>query len=224
MPFDSHLLLRALRCCTAIAAPMIALHAVGATAPPAAGARLEIPAGYQQVWADEFDAEGLPDPSKWAYDTGMNKAGWHNRELQYYAGPRADNAVVKGGRLVITARKEALADATDWGGQRYTASRLITLGKRDWTYGFFEIRAKLPCGKGSWPAIWMLNSQGVWPAGGELDIMEHVGREQGRVFSTVHTAAGSGSHGSGEATQVPDACDAFQIGRASCRERVCVPV
>ena len=168
-----------------------------------------MPAGYSLVWADEFDTDGLPDPSKWAYDTGMNKAGWHNHELQYYAGPRAENAVVKGGRLVISAHKESLSYASDWGGQRYTSARLITQGLRDWTYGFFEIRAKLPCGKGTWPAIWMLNNQGAWPAGGELDIMEHVGREPGRVFSTVHTAAGSGSHGSGAATQMPNACDAF---------------
>jgi beta-glucanase (GH16 family) len=78
----------------------------------------------------------------------------------------------------------------------------------EWTYGYFEIRAKLACGRGSWPAIWMLNSAVNWPAGGELDIMEHVGREPGRVFSTVHTAAAFGT-GTGDAAQVPDACTAF---------------
>lgn len=183
--------------------------ALAAIVSPGLAASLGVPAGYRLVWADEFGRNGLPDPAKWAYDTGMNKAGWHNRELQYYSGPRAENAVVKNGRLVITARKEALSSAPDWGGQRYTSTRLVTLGKRDWTYGFFEIRAKLPCGKGTWPAIWMLNSKLDWPAGGELDIMEHIGHEPGRVFSTAHTAAGHGGKGGGAATLVPDACSAF---------------
>ena len=169
----------------------------------------DVPPGYKLVWSDEFDVDGLPNPANWAYDTGMNKAGWHNHELQYYSGPRKENAVVHGGRLIISARKESLSQAPDWGGQRYTSARLITQGKRDWTYGFFEIRAKLPCGKGTWPAIWMLNSQAVWPAGGELDIMEHLGSDPGRVFSTVHTSAGNGGSGVGGAIRVPDACGAF---------------
>ncbi|MEK8051404.1 glycoside hydrolase family 16 protein [Ideonella sp. DXS22W] len=170
---------------------------------------LQLPTGYRLVWADEFDTDGLPDAGKWAYDTGMNKQGWHNRELQYYSGPRAENAVVSGGKLVITARKEARSDQSDWGGQAYSSTRLITLGKKDWTYGFFEVRAKLPCGRGTWPAIWMLNSAGVWPAGGELDIMEQVGSNPTNVFSTVHTTSGSGGNGSGNHITVNDACSAF---------------
>jgi beta-glucanase (GH16 family) len=167
------------------------------------------PAGYQLVWADEFERDGLPDPSRWAYDTGMNKAGWHNRELQYYAGPRAENAVVRGGRLVITARRESLSTAPDWGGQRYTSTRLFTHGRRDWTYGFFEVRAKLPCGLGTWPAIWLLNSAVDWPAGGELDIMEHVGKNPGHVFSSIHTAANHGGNPVGGGTQLKEACTRF---------------
>ena len=200
--------LRAFSCYTARAAPLAAALALGAL-PAAQATILRVPADHALVWSDEFDRDGLPDPAKWAYDTSMNKAGWHNRELQYYAGPRAENTVVRGGRLVITAREESLSFAPDWGGQRYTSTRLITQGKGEWTYGFFEIRAKLPCGKGTWPAIWMLNRDVVWPAGGELDIMEHIGREPGRVFSTVHTAAGHGGSGSGAATRVSDACTAF---------------
>ncbi len=169
---------------------------------------LVLPSGYTLVWSDEFSSDGLPDPSRWAYDTGMNKTGWHNRELQYYSAARAENAEQRGGRLIIQARQESMSQAPDWGGQRYTSSRLLTKGLAEWTYGFFEIRAKLPCGKGTWPAIWMLNSALDWPKGGELDIMEHVGREPGRIFSTVHTAAAHGA-GKGGATLVPDACVAF---------------
>ena len=170
---------------------------------------LPVPPGYQLVWADEFDSDGLPDPRKWAYDTGRNKLGWHNNELQYYAGPRAENAVVKGGRLVIAARKESLSSAADWGGQRYTSARLLTRGKADWTYGFFEIRAKLPCGQGTWPAIWTLGSKGGWPEDGELDIMEHVGSDPTRVSSAVHMTAGHGGQGIGGAARLPTACSAF---------------
>ena len=171
--------------------------------------RVALPAGYRLVWADEFDAPGLPDPKRWVHDTGRNREGWYNRELQYYSGPRAANAEVRGGRLHLTARAETLSSAPDWGGQRYTSARLITRGTGDWTYGFFEIRAKIPCGRGTWPAIWTVGSDGRWPEDGELDILEHVGQRPGRVFSTVHTAAGSGSWGSGADLMLPDVCTAF---------------
>ena len=138
-------------------------------------AALERPADYALVWADDFSNTGLPDPAKWAFDTGRNKLGWYNHELQYYSRERVDNAEARDGKLVITARKESLSSAPDWGRQRYTSARLITRGKAEWTYGFFEVRAKVACGKGTWPAIWMLGSQGDWPAAGELDILEHIG-------------------------------------------------
>jgi beta-glucanase (GH16 family) len=170
---------------------------------------LAVPAGYTLVWSDEFSGAGAPDPAKWSYDTGRNKAGWYNHELQYYSRDRPENAELRDGHLVITARKETLSSAADWGRQRYTSARLLTRGKAEWTYGFFEIRARLACGKGTWPAIWMLGSQGDWPAGGELDILEHIGHQPGRVFSTVHTEAGSGAKGAGAATRLPDACSAF---------------
>lgn len=177
--------------------------------PAPTGEAMGIPTGYQLVWSDEFDTAGLPSTSKWVYDTGMNKQGWHNNEKQYYSGPRAENAVQRGGSLVITARKEQMTTAADWGGQGYTSTRLITAGKADWTYGYFEIRAKLPCGKGTWPAIWMLGSTGGWPAGGELDIMEQVGSNPTRLFSTTHTTSGSGGNGAGAATTIADPCTAF---------------
>jgi len=170
---------------------------------------LKVPGGWQLTWHDEFDVDGLPDPRKWANDTAFNEKGWFNHEAQYYSGPRAENAVVRDGKLLITARKETRAAASDWGGQKYTSARLLTRGLAEWTYGFFEIRAKLPCGLGTWPAIWMLGSHGDWPANGELDIMEHIGRKPARVLSTVHTLAGNGAHGVGAAVTVPDACGAF---------------
>ena len=189
---------------------MVACGSGEAESPKAASTpKLAPPANYQLVWSDEFAQAGLPDPSKWVYDISMNKQGWHNKELQYYSRERLENSAVQDGKLVITARLESLKQLADWGGQRYSSARLITAGKADWTYGFFEIRAKLPCGKGSWPAIWTLGSGGAWPADGELDIMEQVGNEPAKVFSTVHTTAGSGANGKGGATQVPDACSVF---------------
>ena len=182
--------------------------AAAADAPPPPET-LKPPAGWQRVWNDEFDVDGLPDPKKWASDTAFNKPGWFNHEQQYYSAPRAENAVVRGGRLVITARRETPSAQPDWGGQTYTSARLVTRGLGEWTTGFFEIRARLPCGLGTWPAIWMLGTHGDWPANGELDIMEHIGRNPGRVMSTIHTPAGNGAHGVGAVVTVPDACVAF---------------
>ena len=179
---------------------------VGPTPPVAEG---PAPAGYRLVWADEFDVAGLPDATRWAYDTERNRLGWYNNERQYYAAARAENSRVADGKLHITARLEELRSASDWGGQRYTSARLITRGQAAWTYGFFEIRARLPCGRGTWPAIWMLGTGGVWPDDGVIDIMEQVGSNPSRVFGTVHTRAGSGGASIGAATQVSDACTAF---------------
>jgi beta-glucanase (GH16 family) len=166
------------------------------------------PAGYRLVWADDFDTPGLPDPSRWAYDTDRNRLGWWNNERQYYAAARLANSVVEGGRLRITARREALSSLPDWGGQAYSSARLVTRGQAAWTYGFFEIRAKMPCGTGTWPAIWMLGTGGVWPDDGEIDIVEHVGRTPGEILGTVHTPITGGS-GNGSRTALPTACTQF---------------
>ena len=194
-----------------LAAAGAVTSAVALSAIPLAahGQSADVPAGYRLVWADEFDTDGLPDPRRWVHDTAMNKQGWHNKELQYYSAPRAENAVVRSGRLSITARRESMTSLTDWGGQRYTSSRLLTRGLADWTYGFFEVRARLPCGKGTWPAIWMLASKGGWPEDGELDIMEQVGSDPTRVSSAIHMAAAhSGGPVSG-ASRVTDPCRLF---------------
>jgi beta-glucanase (GH16 family) len=167
------------------------------------------------VWADEFEVDGLPDPAKWNYDIERNFLGWYNNELQYYSNARLENSRVTGGSLIITARKEDLSAAgfTDWGGQRYSSARLLTRGKAQWTYGFIEIRAKLPCGRGSWPALWMLSSppQQAWPDDGEIDIMEHVGFDPGVIHATMHTGAYNHTRNNARSatTTAADACTAF---------------
>jgi beta-glucanase (GH16 family) len=179
------------------------------TASAPAPAALSLPADYKLVWSDEFDKPGLPDPTHWDYDTDRNKAGWYNNELQYYGRARLENSEVRDGKLVITARKEKHRSARDWGGQSYTSARLYTQGKAQWTYGFFSVRAKLPCGPGTWPAIWLLGSTGDWPARGELDMMEQFGNDPGRILSTTHTKAASGDKGIGGSTRQLYVCEAF---------------
>jgi len=174
-----------------------------------------IPASFRLVWSDEFADAGLPDATKWNYDTERNAAGWYNNELQYYGNARLENSSVANGLLTITARREDLSTGglPDWGGQRYSSARLITRDKASWTYGFIEVRAKLPCGVGTWPAIWMLSAppQTRWPDDGELDIMEHVGFDAGVVHATAHTGAFNhvrGNHRTATTT-IPDACNEF---------------
>jgi beta-glucanase (GH16 family) len=132
------------------------------------------------VWADEFNYTGLPDSSHWNYDVGGH--GWGNEELQFYTEKRKENVRVENGNLIIEAKKE------NWQGKNYTSARLVTKGKGEWQYGRIEVRAKIPDGRGSWPAIWMLGSNTPlkWPDDGEIDIMEHVGFNQGTVHASVH--------------------------------------
>lgn len=171
--------------------------------------RFNLPANYELVWADEFDQNGLPAPNNWSYDTGLNKRGWHNREKQYYSDARLENARVENGNLIITARRERLENAPDFGGQNYTSARLVSRGKREFTYGFIEARAKMPCGAGTWPAIWMLGNQGEWPAMGEIDIVEHVGKRPNETSSALHMTAHHSSRPIGAHISVPTACSEF---------------
>lgn len=147
------------------------------------------------VWFDEFDGSTLgkpgqarpdasrPDTARWSYDVGGS--GFGNNELQFYTNDRPENARVENGMLVIEARKETFQNRS------YTSAKLRTKGKVEWKHGRFEIRAKLPAGRGTWPAIWMLAATDplVWPDDGEIDIMEHVGFDPGVVHGTVHTQA-----------------------------------
>lgn len=147
------------------------------------------------VWVDEFNYKGLPDSVKWNYDTARGcpqNCGWGNNELQYYTHKRLENARVENGNLVIEARKEKMGDAG------YTSTRLVSKNKGDWKYGRFEIKAKIPAGKGMWPAIWMLPTHweyGKWPHSGEIDIMENVGYYPDSLFGSIHTGAYNGMIG-----------------------------
>ncbi len=151
---------------------------------------------------------GLPDPRKWGYDVGGS--GWGNGEAQFYTDARIENAEVQDGKLIIRARKES------YQGKSYTSARLISKNKGDWLYGRFEIKAKLPGGRGSWPAIWMLPTDwkyGGWPNSGEIDIMEHVGYQPNVVHGTVHTQAYNHTIGTqrGQSITIPDALTAFHV-------------
>lgn len=156
------------------------------------------------VWVDEFETDGAPNTAKWGYDTGGG--GWGNNELQTYTNNRT-NSWVENGHLFIKAVKV---------NNNWTSARLVTKDKGDWLYGRIEVKAKLPSGKGTWPAIWMLPTDwayGGWPASGEIDIMEHVGYDPGVVHGTVHTEAYNHSIGTqvGQSIQVSDAMNNFHV-------------
>lgn len=151
---------------------------------PAASPQKSTQPAWKLVWSDEFDYTGLPDASKWGYDVGGE--GWGNKELQNYTERRLENARVEKGVLIIEARKDGNAK------NAYTSARLVSKNKGDWTYGRFEVKAKLPSGRGTWPAIWMLPTQRTygeryWPDNGEIDIMEHVGYDPDVIHGSAHT-------------------------------------
>ena len=170
------------------------------------------PAGTRLIWRDEFNGSSL-DTDKWAFDTSRNKEGWWNNELQYYSAGRTKNLRVRNGRLVIEAHREKLDPGAfpDWGGQNYTSARIYSKGA-GWTYGYYEIRAKLPCSRGSWPAIWMLPvDMKEWPDDGEIDIMEHVGAEPNLIYASLHTLLFNHTRNTQRSAQkrVPTSCTNF---------------
>jgi beta-glucanase (GH16 family) len=178
----------------------------GVTPPPPPQVTYEWVFENTASWTEEFNTDGAPDASKWSYDIGGH--GWGNNELQYYTDGL--NASVNSGVLTITAKKEQLA------GKTYTSARMVTKNKADWMYGRFEIRAKLPKGRGTWPAIWMLPTEsvyGVWPNSGEIDIMEHVGYDLNNVHFTLHANAFFGANGKGGSKIISGATDEFHIYR-----------
>lgn len=144
---------------------------------------------YELFWSEEFDTDGAPDASIWSYDLGIGDNGWGNNEEQFYT-DRSDNVIVENGSLKISAKRE------NFSGRQFTSARLKTQGKFEFTYGKIEVRAKLPSGGGTWPAIWLLGSNFEtvgWPATGEMDIMEHVGNNQNVVQAAVHTPSSFGN-------------------------------
>ena len=161
-------------------------------------------------FADEFNGRSI-DGAKWRFDTSRNALGWYNNELQYYAAARRENARIEHGALVIEARRETLSKArfADWGGQAYTSARLVS--RKSHGYGFYEVRARLPCGRGAWPAIWLLPSDGKWPDAGEIDVMEMVGWDPNNIHATLHSGAFNHRLGTqrGAQKRVPTSCTAF---------------
>ena len=148
------------------------------------------------VWSDEFNGTSV-DTSNWTFETGIGMNGWGNQELEYY---RSQNATVSGGMLLIQAKKE------NYRGSSYTSTRMKSQGKREFQYGRFEARVKLPYGQGIWPAFWTLGydiDTVSWPASGEIDILEMVGGGSGgdssemrddSIVSSVHYKQVDGSH------------------------------
>ncbi|SMG09761.1 Glycosyl hydrolases family 16 [Marivirga sericea] len=138
----------------------------------------------QLIWSDEFDGEGLPDTKDWNITHGNGCpefCGFGNNEKQFYT-KSLENIRQEDGKLMIKALKDD--------SKGYTSAKVTTKNKHDWKYGYIEVRAKLPIGKGAWPAIWMLPSLSgdmEWPRDGEIDIMEHVGYNPGTVYGTIHT-------------------------------------
>jgi beta-glucanase (GH16 family) len=151
--------------------------------------------GEKLIWSDEFDYSGLPDPQKWGYEKGFVR----NNEAQYYTSERLKNARVEDGKLIITACKE------EYEGAHYTSASINTKGKYEFTRGRIEVKAKLPHGKGTWPAIWTLGKnigEVGWPACGEIDIMEFVGFEPDVVYANVHTKDYNHTKGTGRGGKI----------------------
>lgn len=174
------------------------------------------------VWADEFETPGALDSDKWFAQTQLPAGGsWFNGEIQHYT-DRTENAYVEDGILYLTAKKETF---TDQGHTKdYTSARLNS--KFAFTYGRVEVRAKLPTGVGTWPAIWMLGkniteagaywqTQGYgttgWPACGEIDIMEHWGNNQNYVQSATHTPSSFGATINHGGQYIPTVSSEFHV-------------
>lgn len=140
--------------------------------------------GWKLIWSDEFNYQGLPDSTKWSYEVGGH--GWGNNEKQFYVEKSIENSFVSDGKLHIVALKR------DHENLKYTSAKLTSFQKITLQYGKIEVMAKLPRGKGNWPAIWMLpesikNEKENWPLCGEIDIMEHVGKDPNVIHSSLHS-------------------------------------
>ena len=162
------------------------------------------------VWADEFDTDGAVASEKWFSEiVPPNNGSWHNEEEQHYTNS-SDNAYISGGTLKIVAKKEEYTAYNST--KNYTSARLNS--KFAFTYGRIEVRAKLPAGGGTWPAIWTLganlNTVG-WPFCGEIDIMEHVGNKIGDISSAIHTPSSNGNTVNIGRIEIPEVTTAFHV-------------
>jgi beta-glucanase (GH16 family) len=156
------------------------------------------------AWSDEFNgpAGSAVDGTKWVLEVGNGSNGWGNHERQYYTNTTKNASMDGAGNLVITAYKETLGNKFRcwYGVCQYTSARLKTQGRFEQAYGRFEARIRVPYGQGIWPAFWMLGNniqKAGWPTCGEIDIMEHIGREPFNVYGTIHGPGYSGAAGIG---------------------------
>jgi len=176
---------------------------------------------YQLIWSDEFDGQGAIDTNKWHHQTQLpNGSSWYNGEIQHYTN-RADNSYVSNGTLKIVARKETFSDQ----GVTLTHTSARLNSKFAFTYGYVEIRAQLPTGVGTWPAMWTLGqnitepggfwepTHGTtsWPYCGEIDIMEHWGSNQNYVQSAMHTPSSFGNTVNKGGQTISTASSAFHV-------------
>ncbi|SKB51982.1 Glycosyl hydrolases family 16 [Salegentibacter holothuriorum] len=159
-----------------------------------------------EIWSDDFDGDAL-NTDNWNYEIGNGDNGWGNGEAQYYTDAE-DNVKVENGNLVITAKREAES------GFDFTSARITTKDKFEFTFGRVEVRAKLPAGGGTWPAIWMLGAgfpEESWPGVGEIDIMEFVGNNPDRISSALHLPGNSGGNAVVGDTEISEATTEFHI-------------
>jgi len=186
--------------------------------------------GWKLVWRDEFDlSDGSPiDDSKWSHETG--NSGWgNNRERQFYT-DGTENAEIRNGALVITAKKDGASNyQCQYGTCKYTSARFNTSGKFEQKYGRFEARIQVPRGQGMWPAWWMLGTNiggnnGVgWPSCGEIDVMENVGYDPSGDHGSLHGPGYSGGNPLTAAYEMPNGqalADAFHVYTVEWEENV----
>jgi beta-glucanase (GH16 family) len=159
------------------------------------------------TFSDEFNTDGAPNPLVWSYDLGTGSNGWGNNEEQNYTS-NPKNVRVEGGNLVITAIKETS------GSKPYSSARIKTQGKYSFKYGKIEIKAKFPTGAGTWPAVWSLGdnfSTVSWPACGEIDFVEHVGKDQDKIFGSLHYPGNFGGNAVSGSKRIINASTEFHI-------------
>jgi beta-glucanase (GH16 family) len=181
---------------------------------------------WKLVWSDEFDHTGLPDPTKWDYEEGFIRNG----ESQYYTRQRPENARVEGGMLILECRNDHYTpenpQISPWAQVQdrlrdgsatapFTSASLLTKNKVSWQYGRVEVRAKVPQGRGVWPAVWMLGDSfgqdAHWPACGEIDLMEFVGNDPHHIHGTLHCAQEGRHRKNPGKMRVPQPFDGFHV-------------